>query len=367
MTKNSPRAETPATTDPAADRLAKVVLKDIEKWYGPDCGCAGINLRINQGEFFTFLGPSGCGKTTILRLIAGFIEPDRGSILLGGRDITRVEPEKRDLGMVFQNYALFPFMTVRQNIEYGVKIRKKDRSEVRKKVDHYLAMVGLEAFASRPVWELSGGEQQRVALARSLAVEPQVLLLDEPLSNLDARLRDTMRAQLKELQKKLGITTIFVTHDQTEALTMSDRLAVFNQGRCIQIGTSEQIYNRPRNTFVARFVGETNLFEVIVEDGVGRLPNGIAIQGGCFSESGFISIRPQHIALSRTDSGLANPMPGVIVEKQFRGLSSEFIVESNGLSFRIARVNTGPSKDSFSMGQQVWIGFSSEDIQLLDE
>lgn len=360
--KNNHRAE----TDPAEDRLGTLVLKDIEKWYGHDCGCAGINLQIVQGEFFTLLGPSGCGKTTILRLIAGFIKPDRGSILLGGRDITRVKPEKRDVGMVFQNYALFPFMTVRENIEYGVKIRKKDQSEVKKKVEHYLAMVGLEAFASRSVWELSGGEQQRVALARSLAVEPQVLLLDEPLSNLDARLRDTMRAQLKGLQKKLGITTIFVTHDQTEALTMSDRLAVFNRGQCIQTGTPEQIYHQPRNTFVAQFVGETNLFELFVKDGVGRLPNGITIQGKCFTESGFASIRPQHIALSRKPDGLDNPLPGIILEKQFCGLSSELIVESDGLLFRISRINTGPSKDCFPVGQQVWIGFSSEDIQLLD-
>jgi iron(III) transport system ATP-binding protein len=256
-----------------------VVLENVGKSYGEQPACTEINLDIQEGEFFTFLGPSGCGKTTILRLIAGFITPEKGSIFLGGKDITSLEPEKRDVGMVFQNYALFPFMTVRENIEYGLKIQKRPAGEIRKKTDHYLGMVGLEGYDHRQISELSGGEQQRVAFARSLAIEPQVLLLDEPLSNLDARLRDSMRAELSGLQKELGITTIFVTHDQTEALTMSDRLAVFSQGRCIQIGTPEQIYQQPANAFVAGFIGETNLFSLQPEGGQYFLENGREIRG----------------------------------------------------------------------------------------
>jgi len=345
--------------------LGAVVLRNVEKRYGKQLACTGINLEIKAGEFFTFLGPSGCGKTTILRLIAGFIIPENGSIYLGDRDITSLEPEKREVGMVFQNYALFPFMTVRENIEYGLKIQKRSAHEIKKKTEHYLYMIGLEGYDTRQISELSGGEQQRVAFARSLALEPQVLLLDEPLSNLDARLRDSMRSELTALQKKLGITTIFVTHDQTEALTMSDRLAVFNKGRCIQVGTPEQIYQHPADTFVAQFIGETNLFPIYLEEGRYFLKNGREIPGITGSNWENISIRPEQVVLSPEKKQRSNEFAGVILEKRYNGFSTEYLVRADDLDFKVVRLNAGESMDILDIGQQVFLYFSMSDLQLL--
>lgn len=344
--------------------MGAVVLKNVEKRYGKLPACSGINLDIQEGEFFTFLGPSGCGKTTILRLIAGFITPENGSIFLGGRDITSLEPEKRQVGMVFQNYALFPFMTVRENIEYGLKIQKRCANDVKKKTEQYLSMVGLEGYDNRQISELSGGEQQRVAFARSLAPEPQVLLLDEPLSNLDARLRDSMRAELTALQKKLGITTVFVTHDQTEALTMSDRLAVFNKGRCIQVGTPEQIYQHPADTFVAQFIGDTNLFSVRHKGGGYFLKNGKEITGVTGPDWKNISIRPEQVILTPEKKQKSNEFAGVIQDKRYNGFSTEFLVRADGLDFKVVRLNAGERTDILDLGQQVFLYFSTSDLQL---
>ncbi len=345
--------------------MGAVVLKDLEKWYGRTCGCIHINLKINPGEFFTLLGPSGCGKSTILRLIAGFIQPDNGAVFIGSRNITPIAPEKRDVGMVFQNYALFPFMSVWENIEYGIKIRVKSSSDVKKRTEHYLSMVGLDGLENRPVSQLSGGEQQRVALARSLAVQPKVLLLDEPLSNLDAGLRNTLRTELKRLQKELGITTIFVTHDQTEALTLSDRLGVFNRGRCIQTGTPEQIYHHPETAFAAGFVGETNLFPVMEKDNAYYLPNGERLKVEYTPKIKYVSIRPQHLVLSQPPANHENSLKGEIIEKQFNGLSSEFVIQSGQMTFRAVKLNTGPFSDHFSVGRKVSVDFSSSDICFL--
>ncbi len=345
--------------------MGAVVLKNVEKRYGKQPACTAIDLDIKEGEFFTFLGPSGCGKTTILRLIAGFIAPDKGSISLGGRDITSLPPEKRDVGMVFQNYALFPFMTVRENIEYGLKIQKRSVHEIKNKTEHYLCMVGLEGYDNRQIAELSGGEQQRVAFARSLALEPQVLLLDEPLSNLDARLRDSMRAELTALQKQLGITTIFVTHDQTEALTMSDRLAVFNTGRCIQIGTPEQIYQQPADTFIAQFIGETNLFSIHSENERYFWENGREITGLTGKGWQYISIRPEKIVLSHTNTDWPNEFAGVILGKRYNGFSTEFLVQADNLDFKVVRLNAGKHDEIFDIGQQVFLHCSTSDMQLL--
>ncbi len=345
--------------------VGAVVLRNVEKRYERQLACTGINLDIQEGEFFTFLGPSGCGKTTILRLIAGFITPEKGSIFLGEKDITSLEPEKRDVGMVFQNYALFPFMTVSENIEYGLKIKKHPASEVKKKKEHYLGMVGLEGYEDRQISELSGGEQQRVAFARSLATEPRVLLLDEPLSNLDARLRDSMRAELTALQKKLGITTVFVTHDQADALTMSDRLAVFNQGKCIQVGTPEQIYQQPADAFVARFVGETNLFPIHPEGERYLLENGREITGATGPDWKNISIRPEQVVLSRKKKEKPNEFAGLIQEKRYNGFSTEFLVRAEDIDFKVVRLNTGKQNEHFDIGQQVFLHFSTSDVQLL--
>jgi iron(III) transport system ATP-binding protein len=346
--------------------LGNVVLQNVEKRYGHTIACTGINLEIQKGSFFALLGPSGCGKTTLLRLIAGLIRPDRGAILLDGVDITALEPEKRKVGMVFQNYALFPFMTVRENIEYGLKVQRRTAADREARTAACLSMVGLDGFENRNISELSGGEQQRVALARSLVVEPRVLLLDEPLSNLDARLRDAMRQELKKLQKNLGITTIFVTHDQTEALTMSDRIAVFNQGVCKQVGTPQEIYHAPRDAFVAGFVGETNLFPLRFTDGYHYLPNDQRIDIPEGNGARFLSIRPQDLCLSTGPLDCDHCFTGTIEDQQYNGLSCDYVIRADNLLFQAVTISRADTPLPFSVGQVVNIGFSASDIRLLE-
>jgi len=245
--------------------VVEVELIDITKMYGKVIAAYQVNLKIGKGELFTLLGPSGCGKTTILRIIAGFEIPDKGRIIIGGKDVTDLPPYVRGTSMVFQNYALWPHMTVFDNIAYGLKVKKLPKNEIKLKVKEILELVKLEGLENRYPHQLSGGQQQRVALARALVVEPHVLLLDEPLSNLDAKLRIEMREELKKLQKSLGITTIYVTHDQEEAMVLSDRLAVMNQGRILQVGAPREIYERPINFFVATFIGRSSIIEGKIE------------------------------------------------------------------------------------------------------
>ncbi len=236
-------------------------LKQIEKSFGDTKVLDGINLELNRGEFITLLGSSGCGKTTTLRIIAGLEQPDSGSVLLNGADVTALPPEKRNVNTVFQNYALFPHMSVADNIGYGLKLKKASKSEIQAKVQEMLTLVQLEEYGKRMPSELSGGQKQRVAIARALAVQPQILLLDEPLGALDLQLRRQMQFELKRLQKQLGITFLYITHDQEEALNMSDRIAVMRQGRFEQIGTPNEIYDSPKTAYVAKFVGESNILK----------------------------------------------------------------------------------------------------------
>lgn len=243
----------------AETRAAGVLLKDINLSFGKTHVLKGIHLQIESGEFFTFLGPSGCGKTTLLRLIAGFEAAQSGTVMIGDREVSHLPPWKRDLGMVFQSYALWPHMTVRKNVAFGLEERRLPRSEINMRVDKALDLVGLLDLARRRPSQLSGGQQQRVALARTIVIEPKVLLLDEPLSNLDAKLRVQMRLELRQLQRALSLTTIFVTHDQEEANTTSDRIAVINDGIVQQIGSPEELYDNPANLFVARFLGVANV------------------------------------------------------------------------------------------------------------
>ncbi len=345
--------------------MGEVILQGVEKRYGATYGCKNINLTIKKGEFFSFLGPSGCGKTTILRIIAGFEKPDKGTLFLDGVDITELAPERRKVGMVFQNYALFPFMNVGENIEYGLKIQKKAKAELAKKTEYYLEMVGLQGFEKRNISELSGGEQQRVAFARSLAAEPQVLLLDEPLSNLDARLRDSMRKELKKIQSRLGITTIFVTHDQKEALSISDTIAVFNKGRCVQHGSPEEVYQFPTDCFVARFVGDTNLFPVRLQNGKHYLPNNRIIDNISDQADGYISIRPQDVHISTHSLDLDHCFHGYITEKQYSGFSSEFTVQVDNVFFHVMKMHDMDVDTSLGVGDTVWIGFSFSAIRFL--
>jgi len=243
-----------------------VQLREVSMQYGSTPVLYGVDLDVHKGEFLSLLGPSGCGKTTTLNIIAGFLTPSRGTVGLAGRVINDVPPYRRNIGMVFQSYALFPHMNVFDNVAFGLKIRRLNPREIARRVEEVLALVQLEGYAARPIRELSGGQQQRVAIARALAIDPLVLLMDEPLSNLDAQLRRQMRVELRRLQRQVGITTIFVTHDQEEALTLSDRLVVMNKGRIEQAGTPVELYRKPRTPFVAQFLGHPNfLFGEVAE------------------------------------------------------------------------------------------------------
>ena len=235
--------------------MKNIELKEINHYYGKEQVLHDVNISIKEGEFFTLLGPSGCGKTTILRIIGGFIKPLSGSIYVDDKDITNLEPEYRNMGTVFQNYALFPNMTVEENVAYGLKIKKLPKKVIAQKCDKYLELAGMKDYRKKRIDELSGGQQQRVAIARALAIEPTMLLLDEPMSNLDVALRVKMREEIREIQQKIGITTLFITHDQQEALAISDKIAVMDKGRVLQIGTPMEVYKNPVNDFVANFVG----------------------------------------------------------------------------------------------------------------
>ncbi|MBO9368209.1 MAG: ABC transporter ATP-binding protein [Chloroflexi bacterium] len=246
--------------------MAFLVLSHVSKAFGQTQAVKDFNLEVEKGEFISFLGPSGCGKTTTLRMIAGFEQPTEGQILLEGEDITFRPPHQRNVGMVFQSYALFPNMTVAQNIAFGLEVRKMDRAKIKERVHEVLSLIQLEDYGGRYPYQLSGGQQQRVALARALAIRPRLLLLDEPLSALDAKIRLELRQEIRRIQQALGITTIYVTHDQEEALSLSDRIVVMNQGQIEQIGTPFEIYNYPQSEFVASFVGQLNLLPVEVLD-----------------------------------------------------------------------------------------------------
>ena len=251
----------PEQSGTSAASPADISLRGVRKAYGEVVAVDGIDLDVSHGEFFTMLGPSGSGKTTTLRMIAGFELPDSGTVELGGRDVGRLPPYEREVNTVFQDYALFPHMTVAENVEYGMRVQKVDRSERAKRRDEALEMVRLTGYGERKPAELSGGQRQRVALARSIVNRPRVLLLDEPLGALDLKLREQMQVELKQIQGEVGITFVYVTHDQEEALTMSDRVAVFNQGRIEQIGTPAEVYETPANSFVSGFVGVSNVLE----------------------------------------------------------------------------------------------------------
>jgi spermidine/putrescine transport system ATP-binding protein len=247
-----------------------IEFRGVEKTFGTDFSLARLDLTIGNGEFLTLLGPSGCGKTTILRILSGFISPDKGELYIGGKYMNDIPPERRQVNTVFQNYAIFPHMTVRENIAFGLRMRKCSREEIRTRVDEALKMVHLEDHADRRPGQLSGGQQQRVAIARAVVNKPLVLVLDEPFSALDSKLRRSMQSEIKRLQRRLGITFVFVTHDQEEALAMSDRVVVMNEGSIVQTGTPSEIYEEPESLYVARFVGEINVLPGVVRSVAGE-------------------------------------------------------------------------------------------------
>src|SRR6059036_2089903 len=285
-------------------------LRGVSKGFDRVTAVDRVTLEIADGELFTLLGPSGCGKTTLLRLIAGFGAPDTGEIWFGERRVDQLRPYERNIGMVFQNYALWPHMTARANITYGLRLRKLDGATIARRLAEGLRKVNLAGLEDRYPGQLSGGQQQRVALARALVLNPDILLLDEPLSNLDAKIRVQVRAEIRKLQQELGITTIYVTHDQEEALSLSDRVAVMKDGRVLQVGIPKELYERPRTRFVADFVGTNNLVpgevqerrgdQLVVDTALGRLraiPNG-AVAGRC-----VLAIRPENVAIGATGDG----------------------------------------------------------------
>src|SRR5437899_2091256 len=310
--------------------MARLQLTGLGKMYGDVRAVAGVDLDIRQGELVVLLGPSGCGKTTTLRMIAGFVTPTAGEIRLGGRDITRQPPWKRNTGLVFQSYALFPHLSVADNIAFGLRMRKLPQAEVAGKVAEVLRLVRLEGLSGRLPRELSGGQQQRVALARALVIEPDILLLDEPLSNLDAKLRQEVRVEIRELQKKLGLTTVMVTHDQEEALTMADRLVVMSNGEVQQVGSQRDLYEKPANTFVAGFVGRTNFLHGRVEvPGVFRSESGLGIRcdQGAAASGRTLALRPERLSLA-TDRITAadNCFPGIVEFASYLGGIMEYYV-----------------------------------------
>ncbi|MEV7230145.1 MULTISPECIES: ABC transporter ATP-binding protein [Polymorphospora] len=308
-----------------------------------------VDLTIAAGEFFTLLGPSGCGKTTTLRMVAGFYFPTSGHIRFGGEDVTRRPPNKRDTGMVFQNYALFPHMSVAQNVSYGLKIRKVGRAESARRVEEALAQVHLGGYGTRRIDELSGGQQQRVALARALVIRPRTLLLDEPLSNLDAKLREETRAEIRRIQRDAGLTSIYVTHDQAEAMAMSDRIAVMESGKVRQVGSPQEIYHRPATTFVARFIGRSNVLSLPVLGATDTtvdvgLPGGgrataKAPEGHGLTENdtALVSIRPEHVALARP--GDKDTLPGQVTDVEFTGMSTNLTLDVAGTTVNVSAID----------------------------
>jgi len=325
--------------------VSSLSLHSVSKRFKDISAVQDTTLEIASGEFFSILGPSGCGKTTLLRMIAGFESPTEGSIFLDGQDITRIPPQQRGIGMVFQNYALFPHMTVFQNIAFGLETKKVPKEEIRTRVEKILDAVHLRNKIDTPVPQLSGGEQQRVAVARALVVEPAVLLFDEPLSNLDVALRLSTREEIRILQRNTGITSVYVTHDQSEAMSLSDRIAVMRAGRVVQIGTPSQIYEHPNSAFVAEFVGGANIVRgsynassCLFSSAFFRIP----IPTGRCGQSGnvVLAIKPEAVILSAVSESLQGTLNARIVEKEYLGFTTRFIVDVSGLLLRITTLST---------------------------
>ena len=330
-----------------------------------------VRLDVAPGEFLTLLGPSGCGKTTTLRMVAGFEKPDEGAIRFGGEDVTNLPANGRGIGFVFQNYALFPHLPVAGNVAYGLEVRRVPSAEVGSRVAEVLKLVGLAGYEHQFPAQLSGGEQQRVALARAIVIRPRVLLFDEPLSNLDARLRVQMRTEIRDLQRRLGITTIYVTHDQEEAMAVSDRIVVMNQGRVVQEGTAQDLYHRPANEFVATFVGRVNLVPGRIDDLVGGVASvsmlGTTVEvrsvahGIARGDAVRVVVRPEAIGLSA--AGGEGPS-ATVASHAFLGEKIEYGLDCGGAALQAVRYNAGPG-EVLPDGAPVTLDFAEEALALL--
>ena len=352
--------------------MAFLEIEKARKVYGANTVVQSFELSVQRGEFVSFLGPSGCGKTTTLRMIAGFEVPTVGAIRIDGRDVTHLRPNQRNVGMMFQAYALFPNMTVAENVGFGLRVAKRPAAEIKSRVDEMLNLIKLPQMGGRYPYQLSGGQQQRVALARALANKPQVLLLDEPLSALDAKIRISLREEIRAVQRELGITTIYVTHDQEEALSMSDRIVVMSEGRMEQVGTPFEIYNFPRTRFVASFVGTLNILKgkvldpttgrIMVDDQEIFASRGIAdAQAG---EARSVALRPEAVAIGRNGAG-SNQLKGTIEEVAFLGAIVRIRLRLKESAIHFDTFNN-PSAPPPERGQPVTVGFSREDILVLE-
>jgi ABC-type Fe3+/spermidine/putrescine transport system ATPase subunit len=355
-------------------RLSEVRMEGVGKRYGDHWAVRDVSLSIRPGEFYTLLGPSGCGKTTLLRLLAGFITPDTGRIIVDDEPIDAVPPWKRNLGMVFQHYALWPHLSVFENVAFGLRERGVSGEPLKGKVAAALAQVGLAGFEGRRPSQLSGGQQPRVALARTLIIQPRLLLLDEPLSNLDAVLRTQMRLELARLHRDVGITTVYVTHDQAEALALSTRIAVLSQGRIVQEGKPEEIYWRPRNRFVAEFVGAANLVPVrvmevrdlgvVVETAGSRIPVASGGHAWTVGDRGLLCLRPEALRLEEAERA-AGGIRGKVAGHVFEGARQLYDVAIPGGTVRVEMITSAQHGRSFKPGDEVKIEISPETSVLL--
>jgi spermidine/putrescine transport system ATP-binding protein len=351
-----------------------VELRNVTKRFDSFTAVQDVNLEIQRGEFLTFLGPSGCGKTTVLRMISGFETPTEGTVWLDGQDVTGLPPYRRNVNQVFQSYALFPHLTVTENIAFGLRMRGDTREQIQAKVQRGIDLVSLQGKENHKPSALSGGQKQRVALARAIVCEPKVLLLDEPLSALDAKLRHQMQIELKHLQRTLGITFIFVTHDQEEALTMSDRIAIVNEGRIEQLGTADEIYHLPKTRFVAEFIGQANLMPAQVigrenDDAIVRVADDITLRvdGANLPPAALtaqVSFRPEKIHLCRSvDAGTENTFVAEVVEEIFRGQTDELRLRTaSGMELTVVVANESRTQDSFHKGDRVTCHLHPQDI-----
>ena len=361
--------------------MAHLELQDLTRRFDGLTALDRLSLEVAPGEILALLGPSGCGKTTTIRLIAGFLQPTAGKILVNGRDIGPIPPEKRNMGMVFQSYALFPHLNVFENVAFGLRARGIAGRDARSKVERALELVELSRHRKRPVFELSGGEQQRVAVARAVAIEPQILLLDEPLSNLDASLREQTRAQLDRLIRSLGITAIFVTHDQEEAFALSDRIALLWNGALQQVGTADRLYFQPANERVARFVGKSNLWDVTFrgyggdggDRGIFCLPSGAELRLPRAAGEGELRrgarrrmlLRPENVTFVPTDDSLALG-PARVLSRRFSGSSTEYLLEGGGLQV-LASCTNSPATTGYRVGDEIELYCPSRAVYLLPD
>ncbi|MGK7867189.1 ABC transporter ATP-binding protein [Falsiroseomonas sp. E2-1-a20] len=354
--------------------MSRLSIQGLTKAYGPNRVVDSIDLTLEEGEFVSLLGPSGCGKTTTLRMIAGFVDPNEGSISLDGQVISApgavLPPEKRGMSMIFQSYAIWPNMTVAENVGFGLKLRKLPGAEIKQRVMQILEVVQMAHLAARYPAELSGGQQQRVALARAIVVKPAVLLLDEPLSNLDANLREEMRFEIRRLHDEFRITTVYVTHDQSEAMATSDRIAVMNAGRIEQVDAPHLLYTRPRTRFVAGFIGRTNLLPAQLRNGevgfggismqAGQVPGADTAKGGDI----LVSVRPQSIGLHRErPAGSAPMLAGVVSQRTFLGETWDYVVNAEGSDLRLRA--TAPPLQIHEVGEPVWMAFDPQQMAMV--